>query len=87
MRVYNTTISKYRSPNLSTEEEYILLEQLYKVFFKSDKYENIVMVKDFNLPNVDWMNGLVVSSINSICQHSRIKKKQTFTFVYNKWNV
>ncbi len=38
------------------------------------------MVEDLNLPNVDWLNGLVVSPINSISQHFNIQNE----FVYNK---
>ena len=41
--------------------------------FLSNKSENILMVGDFNLPNEDWVNGLVVSSVNSISQHFRIQ--------------
>ena len=64
----------FRSPNWS-KEEYILLQQLNKVPFTSDNSENIIMVEDFNLPNVDWVNGLLVSPVNSISQYSRIQNK------------
>ena len=43
--------------------------------FASDKSENIIMVEDFNLPYVDWVNSLVVSPVNSISQHFRIQNK------------
>ena len=39
------------------------------------------MVKDFNLPNVDWVNGLVVSPVNSISQHFRIQNEYLDLFI------
>ena len=37
----------------------------------SDESENIIMVEDFNLPNLDWANCLLPSLINPISQHFR----------------
>lgn len=61
-------ICVYRSPNLTKEENNKLLGQLDKVPFTSVQSENIIMVGDFNLPNVDWVNGIVLSPIDSIDQ-------------------
>ena len=58
----------YRSPNLTKAENNKLLNQLDKVPFLSEQLENIIMVGDFNLPNVDWVNGIVVAPIDSIDQ-------------------
>ena len=45
-----------------------------------NKSENILKVGDFNLPNVDWVYGLVVSHVYSTFQNP----KRIFEFVYNK---
>ena len=61
-------ICVYRSPNLTKVENNLMLDQLDKVPFTSAHFENILMVGDFNLPNVDWVNGIVLSPIDSIDQ-------------------
>ena len=45
-----------------------------------DNSENIIQVGDFNLLNVDWINGLVVSPVNSISQHFLIQNKYSDVF-------
>ena len=59
-------ISIYRSPNLRKKDYYKLLEQLNEALFMLDNSENILIVGDFNLPNVDLVIGLVVSSLRLI---------------------
>ena len=61
----------YRSPYLSKDNDYKLLQQLNAVPFASD----IIIVRDFNLLNDDWVNGLVVSSVNSIRKYFRIQNE------------
>ena len=34
-----------------------------------------IIVEDFNLPNIDWVNGFGLSPLNSIHQHFRIQNK------------
>ena len=54
-------ISKFKE-----KEENMLLEQLNKLSFTSDISENIIIMGDFNWPNLDWVIGLVVYPVNSI---------------------
>ena len=61
-------ICVYRSPNLKYNENNRLLNQLNNVPFASAEFENIIMVGDFNLPNVDWVNGIVLSPMDSLNQ-------------------
>ena len=61
-------ICVYRSPNLKYNENNRLLNQLNNVPFASGDFENTIMVGDFNLPNVDWVNGIVLSPIDSLNQ-------------------
>ena len=58
----------YRSPNLTRTENTKLLSQLQKVPFTSPEFPNIIMVGDFNLPNVDWAQGIVVGPVDTIDQ-------------------
>ena len=64
---------------------YILLEQLNKVYFMSDKSKNI-KVWDFILSNVDWIKwfGCVFCKFNSSTFQNT---KQILIFVYNKRTV
>ena len=43
------------------------------------------MVGDFNLPNVDWVNDLAVSPVNSISQHFRIQNEYLDLFTTKGW--
>ena len=61
-------ICVYRSPNLTKQENNKLLSQLEKVPFTSPDFPNIIMVGDFNLPNVDWTKGIVVGPVDTIDQ-------------------
>lgn len=58
-------ICVYRSPNLTKVENTNLLNQLEKVPFSSAPFENVIMVGDFNLPNIDWVNGIVLCPVDS----------------------
>ena len=52
----------------------MLQEQLNKISFTSDKSKTIIMVGDLNLPDVHWVNDLLLSPFNSISQYFRIQK-------------
>ena len=67
-------ICVYRSPNLKYNENNRLLNQLNNVPFASAEFENIIMVGEFNLPNVDWVNGIVLSPMNSVNQKMIMQK-------------
>lgn len=61
-------ICVYRSPNLTKTQNNKLLSQLGKVPFTSPDFPNIIMVGDFNLPNVDWINGIVLGPVDTVDQ-------------------
>lgn len=55
----------YRSPSLKTiEQNEKLLSQIANI--PTDYEKNVVVVGDFNLPNVDWKQGFVVKPENSV---------------------
>ena len=56
-----------------------------EITFTSDKSEYIIMIGDFNLSSVDCLNGLVLSPVNSISQHFRIRNEYFDIFTKNIW--
>ena len=43
-----------------------MLEQLNGITFTSGKPKINIMVRDFNLHNIEWINGIAVPFINPI---------------------
>ena len=74
-------ICVYRSPNLSKPQNNKLLSQLENVPFNSPDFPNIIMVGDFNLPNVDWTKGIVVGPVDTVDQ--RLIMQNDFLDLFN----
>ena len=55
----------YRSPSLSHENNICLINSIDQYISSIPVNQNIIMVGDFNLPNVDWDNGIVICPTNT----------------------
>ena len=52
----------YRSPNSSVENNKLLFDLLHEVSVSRHKYDNVIILGDFNAPDVDWKNNSVNSN-------------------------
>jgi hypothetical protein len=66
-----------------------LLHQLEKVPFTSPESPNIIMVGDFNLPNIDWLNGIVLAPTDSLDQKIIVQNEyiDLFTTMGLHWYI